>query len=173
MLKINHVLLEFTIRCSEKWPFYVRSEKMCDFITLSITEISPWDAGDYECQVSFTPKISRIIETLQSNLLSLAMSQQPPAITIEFYQTGGDIGQLVSPHASSGHSIKYLKPKSFQKNRNFEIQLLSPVCSCFLVIILLSFYPVCLRVTGKLKLSYIAKTSQNLPDCVGRLRTEA
>jgi len=37
----------------------IRSEKMCDFITLSITEISPWDAGDYECQVSFTPKISR------------------------------------------------------------------------------------------------------------------
>ena len=105
---------------------------MCDFITLSITEISPWDAGDYECQVSFTPKISRIIESLQSNLLSLAMSQRPPAITIEFYQTGGDIGQLVSPHASSGHSIKYLKPKSFRKNRNFEIQLLSPVCSLFL-----------------------------------------
>ena len=66
------------VRLSEKWPANARSEKMCDFITLSITEISPWDAGDYECQVSFTPKISRIIETLQSNLLSLAMSQQPP-----------------------------------------------------------------------------------------------
>ena len=148
---------------------------MCDFITLSITEISPWDAGDYECQVSFTPKISRIIETLQSNLLSLAMSQKPPAITIEFYQTGGDIGQLFSPHASSGHSIKYLKlkPKSFQKKETlkFSYRLLS--APRFLVIILLSFYPVCLRVTGKLKLSYIAKTSQNLAGCVGRLRTEA
>ena len=124
------------LMCSEKWPFCVRSEKMCDFITLSITEISPWDAGDYECQVSFTPKISRIIETLQSNLLSLAMSQRPPAITIEFYQTGGDIGQLVSPHASSGHSIKYLKPKSFWKNRNFEIQLLS----CLLPVSLLLYF---------------------------------
>ena len=52
----------------------------------------------------------------------------------------GDIGQLVSPHASSGHSIKYLKPKSFQKNRNFEIQLLSPVCSllpCYYTFIIL------------------------------------
>ena len=96
MFKIKHILVKFTLRCSEKWPSRVRSEKMCDFITLSITEISPWDAGDYECQVSFTPKISRIIETLQSNLLSLAMSQKPPAITIEFYQTGGDIGQLFS-----------------------------------------------------------------------------
>ena len=39
------------------------------------------------------------------------------------------MGQLVSPHASSEHSIKYLKPKSFEENLNFEIQLLSPVCS--------------------------------------------
>ena len=63
---------------------------------------------------------------------------------------------------------KFLKKK---KTLKFSYCLLS--APFFLVIILLSFYPVCLRVTGKLKLSYIAKTSQNLAGCVGRLRTEA
>ena len=135
---------------------------MCDFITLSITEISPWDAGDYECQVSFTPKISRIIETLQSNLLSLAMSQKPPAITIEFYQTG-EIGRLFYPNVSSDHSIKYQGPNNFWKS-------LSELCSCcllsapFLHTYCHSFIILacCLPVTGKLKLPHITKSSQSL-----------
>ena len=53
---------------------FVRSEKLCDIITLSIAEISPADEGDYECQVSFSTKISRRDQRLETLHLTVESS---------------------------------------------------------------------------------------------------
>jgi len=39
-----------------------RKEKMCSVVTLAISETRARDAGRYECQVSFQPKISRSVK---------------------------------------------------------------------------------------------------------------
>lgn len=91
----------------------------------------------------------------------IASNVTTAAITIEFYQIGGYWPvSFPSCLIRTFNQISKTKKVVGYLTLKFSYYFLSALF--FYVIILLSFYPVSLPVTGKLKLSYIAKTSQNL-----------